>query len=104
MAKSSTTFSKTTQPRKGRGKSERTKILEAMQRAGKTEEGFYDYLLIKAFNPDDGFAFKELLSRLSPVPKAVAPIYEFDLPEDAKPHVKADYVLKAIATGRRKSE
>jgi len=104
MAKSSTTFSKTTQPKKGRGKSERTKILDAMQRAGKTEDGFYDYLLKKAFDPDDSFAFKELLARISPVPKAVAPMYEFDLPSDAKPHVKAEYVLMAIATGKLPSD
>ncbi len=39
MAKSTTSFSSDSQPaqRKPRGKSERTKILEAMARAGKTE-------------------------------------------------------------------
>lgn len=94
-----TSFTKRKQPAKGRGKSERTKILEAMKRLGKTEDGFYDLLMIKAFDPGDNFAFKELLNRLSPIPKAVAPLYKFDLPKNAKPHEKADYILTAIANG-----
>ena len=53
MASNSTTFGKGKQPSKRRGKSERTKILEAMSRAGKTEEGFYDELVARAENPDD---------------------------------------------------
>ena len=99
MAKSSTTFSKGVQPKKGRGKSERTKILEAMQRAGQTEEGFYDLLMEKAFNPEDNFTFKELLNRISPIPKAVNPLYNFELPKGSKPHEKAAFVLDAISTG-----
>ena len=99
MAKSSTTFSTDTQPKKGRGKSERTKILEAMKRQSKTENGFYDELVTRAFNPDDNFTFKEILARMSPIPKAVAPVYKFDLPKEAKPHEKADYVLTAISNG-----
>jgi hypothetical protein len=93
-----TSFTKSNQP-KGRGKSERTKILEAMKRFGKTENGFYDLLMEKAFNSEDNFTFKELLNRLSPIPKAVAPLYKFDLPKDSKPHEKADYILTAIANG-----
>lgn len=85
--------------RPGRGKSERTKILEAMKRTGKNEEGFYDLLVKRAYNPDDSFAFGELLKRLAPIKKSVAPLINFELPEDAKPHEKADYVIKAIASG-----
>ncbi len=101
MAKSSTSFDKGIQPkeRKGRGKSERTKILEAMERAGQTEAGFYDLLMEKAFNPEDNFTFKELLNRMSPLPKAVNPIVEFDFPKEAKPHVQAAFVLDAVANG-----
>ena len=101
MAKSSTSFDKESQPkeRKPRGKSERTKILEAMERQVKTEDEFYDELIIRAFNPDDNFTFKEVLSRMSPIPKAVSPVYKFDLPKEAKPHEKANYVLTAIANG-----
>ena len=93
-----TSFSKSNQP-KGRGKSERTKILDAMKRAGQTEEGFFDLLMEKAFNPEDNFTFKELLNRMSPMPKAVNPLYNFDLPKESKPHEKAAFVLDAISTG-----
>ena len=93
-----TSFSKSNQP-KGRGKSERTKILDAMKRAGQTEEGFFDLLMEKAFNPEDNFTFKELLNRMSPMPKAVNPIVEFDFPKEAKPHVQAAFVLDAVASG-----
>ena len=101
MAKSGTSFDKDNQPKKRtpRGKSERTKILEAMARAGKTEEGFYDLLIDKAHNPEDSFTFGELLKRLSPVSKSVAPMIKFNMPEDAKPHEKASYVIQAIANG-----
>lgn len=106
MAKSSTSFDKDAQPkaRKPRGKSERTKILDAMKRQSKDEEGFYDELVTRAFNPDDNFTFKEILARMSPIPKAVSPVYKFDLPKDAKPHEKADYVLTAIAEGNLPSD
>tara|TARA_R110002096_G_scaffold218076_2_gene406221 strand:- start:295 stop:717 length:423 start_codon:yes stop_codon:yes gene_type:complete len=99
MAKNSTTFGKDKQPIKGRGKSERNKILDAMKRAGKNEDDFYDLLVTKATNPEDTFTFKELLSRLSPIPKAVTPLVTFDFPKDAKPHVQAAYVLDAVSTG-----
>jgi len=85
-----TSFSKDKQPPKGRGKSERTKILDAMKRQAKTEDGFYDELIIRAFNPDDNFTFKEVLARMSPIPKAVSPVYKFDLPKGAKPHAPID--------------
>jgi len=94
-----TSFDKDNQPKKGRGKSERTKILDAMKRKAKTEDGFYDELVTRAFNPEDNFTFKEVLARMSPIPKAVSPVYKFDLPKNAKPHEKADYVLTAIADG-----
>lgn len=101
-----TSFSKDKQParRKPRGKSERTKILDAMRRVGKTETGFYDELITRAFNPEDNFTFKEVLSRLSPIPKATAPLVEFTFPKDAKPHTQAAFVLDAVATGRIPSD
>lgn len=101
MAKSGTSFGKDNQPTKRtpRGKSERTKILEAMERTGKTEEGFYNLLVDKAHNPEDQFSFGELLKRISPVSKPVAPMIKFEMPEDAKPHEKASYVIQAIANG-----
>ena len=104
MAKSSTTFGKDKQPSKGRGKSERTKILESFERCAKTENGFYDLLTEKAFNPEDQFSFKELLTRISPIPKSVAPTVQFDFDETAKPYVKADQILKAMADGKIPSD
>lgn len=101
MAKNTTSFNKKNQPigRKPRGKSERTKILDAMKRFGKTEDGFYDLLMERAFNPEDNFTFKELLSRLSPIPKAVSPTVNFEFPKKAKPHIQAAFVLDAVANG-----
>lgn len=95
-----TSFSKDNQPKKGRGKSERTKILEAMERQAKTEEGFYDELITRAFNPDDNFTFKEVLSRMSPIPKAVAPFVEFTFDKKADLHLQAGQVLDAVSKGK----
>ena len=99
MATSSTTFGKSKQPSKRRGKSERTKILDAMSREGKTEEGFYDELVARAENPDDNFTFKELMSRLSPIPKAVAPTIKFDLDENGTISQKAEQIIIGISKG-----
>ena len=100
-----TTMTKETRKKMaGRGKSERTKILDAMKRYGKTEEGFYDLLMEKAFDPKDRFTFKELLFRISPIPKSVSPLVEFDFPKEAKPHIQAAYVLAAVADGNLPSD
>ena len=101
MAKTKTSFSKETQPKNKarRGKSEKNKILDALKRSGKTEDGFYDLLVNRSFDSDDNFTFKELLTRLSPVPKSVAPLVEFDFPKKEKPHIQAAYVLEAVANG-----
>jgi len=101
MATSSTTFSKDTQPKRGRGKSERTKILEAMGRMDdpKTQDDFYDLLAKRAFDPEDTFTFKELLNRLSPIPKATSPLVQFEFDETATSHIQAKQVIKAMADG-----
>lgn len=101
MAKSSTSFGTENQPkkRKPRGKSERTKILESFGRLSRTEEEFYDLLTEKAFNPEDQFSFKELLSRMSPIPKAVAPFVKFDFDASANLHDQSGQVLEAISKG-----
>lgn len=95
------TFSTDKQPkkRKPRGKDKRTLILEAMERQGKTQESFYDMLIERSFNLDDNFAFKEVLTRMYPVPKAVAPLVEFDFPKKEKPHAQAAHVLEAVSKG-----
>ena len=104
MATNSTSFSKDKQPSKGRGKSERTKILDAMERKGQTEDGFYDLLVERAVNPEDNFTFKELLLRLSPVPKAVSPLYEFPFDISGNPHEQALQIVDAISNGKLPSD
>lgn len=94
-----TTFTEDNQPIKRRGKSTRTKILEAMERQGVTEEGFYDLLITKAFNPESDFSFNELLKRMSPIPKQVAPMVNFDFPQNARPHEQAEAVMLAVSNG-----
>lgn len=88
----------------GRGKSERSKILEAMKRRGKTENGFYDLLIDKAHEPEDNFTFKELLIRMSPIPKAVNPLYEFPFDEGGSHHKQSLQIVKAISNGKIPSD
>ncbi len=97
--KTKTSFDKERQPRKRRGPSERTKIMAAMERKSKDEEGFYDLLVQRAFNPEDNFAFKELLTRLYPIPKQTMPMIEFEFNEEADPHVQASQIMKAASSG-----
>lgn len=106
MSKNNTSFDSSNQPkdRKPRGKSERTKILDAMKREGQTEDGFYDLLITRAFDPKDSFTFKELLIRISPIPKSVSPMVEFEFNEKANPHIQATQVLAAISLGKIPSD
>ena len=84
---------------KSRGKSERTKLLDAMKKFGKTEDDFYALLMEKAFNPEDNFTFKELLNRMSPIAKATSPLITFDFNPNGKPHHQAKQALAAAANG-----
>ena len=93
-------FSSENQPKKRKGKSERTKFIEALQRRNSSEEEFYDSLVSKAMDEDSPIAISEILKRVSPIPKQVAPAIEFDLDKDAKPHQKAEQILDAISTGQ----
>jgi len=70
-----------------------------MKRKGKTEVGFYNILVTKAMDDKDPFMFRELLLRLSPIPKSVNELVEFTFPKKAKPHEQAAAVLEAIAKG-----
>ena len=94
-------FTSDNQPkeRKGRGKSERTKILEAMKRTGYDEEGFYDLLVQRAHNPDDSFSYGELLKRIAPIQKAVMPHYSFEIDTKLDHHKQAQQVVNAISDG-----
>jgi hypothetical protein len=93
-------FTSDNQPQNtGRGKSEKTKFLDALKEKGKTEEGFYELCIERAFDPDDNFAFKEVLGRLSPLKKSVAPMIEFEFPENATPYIQAAAIIKAMSNG-----
>ena len=87
-----------------RGKSERNKILDAMKRCGKTENGFYDMLIIKSHDEEDSFTFKELLIRMSPIPKSVNPLYEFPFDEKGSHHKQSMQIVNAIANGKLPSD
>jgi len=93
-------FGKDKQPKNRRGKAERTKILEAMKRQSRTEDSFYDYLVTRAFNPEDTFGAPELLKRLYPIPKATLPLVEFEFDENAIPAVQASQIMKASSMGK----
>lgn len=94
-------FSADNQPanRRARGKAERTKLLEALKRSGNTEEGFYDLLIERAFNPEDTFAAREVLIRLHPVPKATLPKTEFDFDPTSSPSEQAAQIMEAVSVG-----
>lgn len=94
-----TSFGEDNQPKKRRGKSERTKFLEALGRRGESEDDFYDHLIKKAIDEESPIALSEILKRVSPIAKAVAPTIEFKIRKDGKPHEKASDVLDGIANG-----
>jgi len=93
-------FDSKNQPKNRRGKTERTKILEALKREGVTEEGFYDELVRRAMNPEDSFALREVLARFSPLKKAVLPDIEFKLDKNGTPAEKVGQILHAISEGK----
>jgi hypothetical protein len=93
-------FTSDKQPKRTpRGKSEKTKFIDALKRKSRTEDQFYELCIERAFDPDDNFAFKEILARLSPLAKAVAPTINFDFPDNAKPHIQAEAVMRGISEG-----
>ncbi len=93
-------FTSENQPKKKpRGKSERTKFLEALKRNSYSEDDFYDQLVSEAMAEKSPIAMSEILKRVSPIAKQVAPTITFELDKKGKPHEKAGQVLDAIADG-----
>lgn len=102
MTKNLTSFSPDNQPdeRKPRGAGWRRKILEAFDRAGKTEDDFIDYIIKRAFDPEDELSprmLDMLVNRLAPLNKAVFPLYKVIIPKDATPADRIDVIIKAVA-------
>lgn len=92
-------FSSDNQPPNKRGKDKRKMLVEALERAGHTEETLYDTIVSMAINQRDTAMMKELIVRFSPLPKPVAPVFEVDFPDEGTPVEKIDAVIKGIASG-----
>ena len=101
MSNAATRFSAERQPARRRGKEQRTKILEAIKEETKlNEKGFYKAVAKNALTEGDTLMMKELLTRVAPAAKPVAPSVQFDFPEDGTPVAQVDAVLRAVAAGK----
>ncbi len=101
MSNVATRFSADRQPTRRRGKEMRTKILEAIKEETKlNEKGFYKVVAKKALSDGDTVMMKELLTRVAPAAKPVAPAVQFDFPENGTPVEQVDAVLRAVASGK----
>ncbi|MGN8062788.1 hypothetical protein ACTJK4_14110 [Ralstonia sp. 22111] len=101
MSNVATRFSADRQPARRRGKEMRTKILEAIKEETKlNEKGFYKAVAKKALSEGDTMMMKELLTRVAPAAKPVAPAVQFDFPENGTPVEQVDAVLRAVAAGK----
>lgn len=89
-------FSADNQPTKRRGKSYATLLVEALQRAGESEEQFLDRAINHAIE-GDMMIFREILVRLSPVPKATYPNFTVDIKPEDSPADKLDKIIAAVA-------
>ncbi len=100
MGRSSTTFSSTYQPLNRKGKNERTKLIEALDRADYTEEQFYDLIIEKALSDDGALMMKDVFLRMSPAPKSTLPCYEFDFDESSTYAQQASQIINAASNGQ----
>ena len=101
MSNAATRFSADRQPTRRRGKEMRTKILEAIKEQCKVnEKGFYKKVAEMAIDNGDAMMMKELLTRVAPAAKPVAPAVQFDFPENGTPVEQVDAVLRAVAAGK----
>lgn len=99
-------FSKDNQPaaeKKKRGKDQRTVMLDALRRNAFTEEQFWNKVITIAMAEGESLnqraMIQEVLSRLSPIPRAVAPTYEFEWDNAASPADKIDRLVEAVSDG-----
>lgn len=101
MSNEATRFSSDRQPARRRGKELRTKILDAIKEQTKlNEKGFYKKVAELAIERGETLMMKELLTRVAPAAKPVAPAVHFDFPEDGTPVEQVDAVLRAVASGK----
>lgn len=99
-------FSKDNQPdaaKKKRGKDQRTLMIEALARNSFTEEQFWNKVILTAMAEGESLnqraMIQEVLMRLAPIPKAVAPTYEFDWDNKASSADKIDRLVQAVSDG-----
>lgn len=99
-------FSKDNQPdaaKKKRGKDQRTLMIEALARNSFTEEQFWNKVILTAMAEGESLnqraMIQEVLMRLAPIPKAVAPTYEFDWDNSATSADKIDRLVQAVSDG-----
>lgn len=101
MGNEATRFTADRQPTRRRGKELRTRILEAIKEETKlNEKGFYKQVAKMAISNGDTVMMKELLTRIAPATKPIAPAVQFDFPEAGTPSQQADAVIVAVATGK----
>ena len=113
MAISKTTFSKKKQPTRGRGKSNKTIILDAIRACAieglpanapkeKVERAFFKNIATSAFNPEDsnrGMCLKLLADKGWASLKPSNELVTFDFDPNADLHIQAGQVLNAVASG-----
>lgn len=114
MAKSSTTITKENRDRvPGRGRSNKTIILEAMREASliglkesstkeQSETAFFKHVAKSAFNPEDpncGMCLKLLADKGWASVKPSSEMVGFEFDEKAKPYIQATQVMAAAAKG-----
>lgn len=101
MTNTTTQFSKDRQPARRRGKDTRTKILDAIKKETKlNEQAFYQSIAKRAIINGDTVLLKELMMRVAPAPRPVAPDVNFDFPENGTPVEQVDAIMKAVSTGK----
>ena len=83
--------------RRPRGPDKRTLLLNAIQAAGKDEQGFYDHLVLEALSGDT-ILLKEVFGRLhQPYKPTSAPVeFEFDT---STPGTQVTSIMSAAASG-----
>lgn len=104
MPSKDTQFSSTNQP-KGRGKGQKSLMLDAIRKVCKTEQEFLQEVVrVSIGDMDNDVAPNHtlltlVLNRIEPPLKATSPMVNFEFNEKAKPHEQAAQTLKAVSEG-----
>ncbi len=114
MPKNQTSFSSEYRPRQGRGKSFKTKMLDAVRREAllgvddtdmdlqEVESRFISHLTKRALDVDDkdsSFLLKEIIGRCFSPLKATLPTVEFEFDANASPSEQVTQLMDAASKG-----